>query len=145
MSQPRTPEGPAPTIWCGRSWKGLVGRRYEAFRHAEALRNAKDESANQIVSAFLTFFAETGIGLFRDEEEWIFRSLSPTPPAVLDALEGHLQISELIEGLLREAQAGALDLRVVRHLGEVLETNLLLEEDEVRPLVRGGPVLLPAS
>jgi hypothetical protein len=141
------PEAESPTraVWCGRSWEGLARRRYEAFRHAVALRNAKVGNSNKIVTEFLAFFGATGIGLFRDEEEWIFRSLSPTPSIVFEALEGHIEISALIEGLLSEAQAGVVDLRVVHRLGELLQTHLLLEEDEVRPLVRGGPRLLPAS
>jgi hypothetical protein len=86
-----------------------------------------------------------GIGLFRDEEEWIFRSLRPTPRAVIDALEDHLEISSLIQALLSEAQAGCVDLRVIHRLGESLEAHLLLEEEEIGPMFRGDPKLMSAS
>ena len=97
------------------------------------------------MSNLFAFFDDTGMGLFRDEEEWIFRSLRPTPKAVIDALEGHLEISALIQALLREAQAGCVDLRVVHRLGESLESHLLLEEEEIGPMFSGDPKLMPAS
>jgi hypothetical protein len=136
---------PAPVAWCGRSWEGLVDRRHQAFQHALALRDVTPRNSRQVVSEFLAFFDETGIGLFRDEEEWIFRELRPTPRAVIDALEGHLEISSLIQALLSEAQAGCVDVRVIHRLGEVLETHLLLEEEEIGPLFRGDPTLMPTS
>jgi hypothetical protein len=122
-------------VWCGRSWEGLVDRRYEAFQRALALRNATDAHSLEIVSEFLAFFDETGIELFRDEEEWIFRSLQPTPQVVLDALEEHIAIASLTQALIREAQVGYVDLRVVQRLGEMLENHLLMEEEAIRPLV----------
>ena len=145
MSQQLGRTVPTSIAWCGRSWEGLVDRRYEAFQHALALRDATPANSSHIVSEFLAFFDETGIGLFRDEEEWIFRSLRPTPRAVVDALEGHLEISSLIQALLSEAQAGCVDLRIIHRLGELLETHLLLEEEEIGPLFRVGPSLMPAT
>ena len=145
MSQHPEQMEPIPGARCGRSWEGLVDRRHEAFRHALALRNATVENSPQVVSEFLAFFDGTGIALFRDEEEWIFRSLRPTPTAVIQALEGHLEISSLIQALLREARAGCVDLRVIHRLGELLENHLLLEEEEIQPLFRGGRTLTPAS
>ena len=134
MSQQLERTVPTSVAWCGRSWEGLVDRRYDAFQHALALRDATDRNSGHVVSEFLAFFNETGIDLFRDEEEWIFRTLRPTPRAVIDALEGHLEISSLIQGLLSEAQAGCVDLRVIHRLGELLENHLLLEEEEIGPL-----------
>jgi hypothetical protein len=96
------------------------------------------------VSEFLEFFDETGVHLFRDEEEWVFRTLRPTPTAVLRALEEHIQISVLITALIKGAEAGAADLRVVHGLGQVLEAHLLVEEEEIRPLVRSRPKLILA-
>jgi hypothetical protein len=145
MSKPLEHTVPTPMAWCGRSWQGLVDRRHEAFQHALALRDATDRNTGQVVSDFLAFFDNTGIGLFKDEEEWIFRSLRPTPRAVIDALEGHLVISSLIQALLSEAQAGCVDLRVIHRLGESLEAHLLLEEEEIGPMFRGDPKLMPAS
>jgi hypothetical protein len=51
----------------------------------------------------------------------------------------------LIQALLSEAQAGCVDVRVIHRLGEVLETHLLLEEEEIGPLFRGDPTLMPTS
>ena len=144
MSQPLEQMVPGTTAWCGRSWEGLVDRRCDAFQHALALRDATTFNASEVVGAFLAFFDETGIGLFRDEEEWIFRSLPSTPEVVLDALEGHIEISALIMALVDEAQAGCADLRVVHRLGALLEAHLVLEEEEIRPLLRASrPSLLP--
>ena len=139
MSQQLERTLPTSVAWCGRSWEGLIDRRHDAFQHALALRDATDRDSLQAVSAFLAFFDETGIGLFRDEEEWIFRVLRPTPRAVIKALEGHLEISSLIQALVREAQTGSVDLRVIHRLGEVLEAHLLLEEEEIGPLFRRRP------
>jgi hypothetical protein len=94
-----------------------------------------------VVDRFLEFFDETGVGLFRDEEEWIFRALRPTPRAVIRALEEHIEISKLITALIREAQAGCTDMRIVHGLGLLLEEHLLSEEAEVRPLFGGRPRL----
>ena len=145
MSQHPQHPNRTPVSWCGRSWEGLVDRRHKAFQHALALRDATDRNSGQVVSEFLAFFDETGIELFRDEEEWIFRSLRPTPRAVIDALEGHLEISSLIQALLSEVQAGCVDLRVIRRLGEALKAHLLLEEEEIGPMFRGDPKLMPVS
>lgn len=135
MSQQLREVDPAPEIWCGRSWEALVDRRYDAFQYALALRQVTDANSKRVVSDFLTFFDDIGIALFRDEEEWIFRSLNPTPQVVLDALEEHIAISSLIRALIREAQAGCVDSRVAHRLGEVLENHLLMEEEAIRPLV----------
>ena len=145
MSKPLEHMVPTSMAWCGRSWQGLVDRRHDASQHALALRDANDRNSGQVVSDFLAFFDETGIGLFRDEEEWIFRSLRPTPRAVIDALEGHLEISSLIQALLSEPEASCVDLRVIHRLGESLEAHLLLEEEEIGPMFRGGTKLMPAS
>lgn len=144
MSQPLEYMAPSSAVWCGRSWEGLVDRRYEAFQHALALRNATDANSPELVSEFFAFFDDTGIGLFRDEEEWIFRTWRPTPHVVVRALKDHIEISELITALLNEADAGCLDLRVIHRLGELLASHLLFEEEEIRPLLRRtDPVLLP--
>ena len=136
---------PTPVEWCGRSWEGLADRRHEAFRHALVLRDATDRNASHIVSEFLAFFDETGIGLFRDEEEWIFQALRPTPKAVIKALEDHFEISSLIQALVSEARAGCVDLRVIHRLGELLQTHLLLEEEEIGSLFRGDRTPMPTS
>jgi hypothetical protein len=135
MSQPLRSIDPAPAMWCGRSWEGLVDRRSRAFAHAQALCSATDQDARQVVTTFLEFFDAVGIALFRDEEEWIFRSLRPTPQVVVRAVEEHIRISSLITALIREAQAGCVDLRVIHGLGELLASHLMLEEEEVRPLL----------
>ena len=145
MSQQLGRTAPTSVVWCGRSWVGLADRRHQAFKHALALRDATDSNSAHVVSEFLEFFADIGIGLFRDEEEWIFRSLRPIPKAVTQAFEDHLKISLLIQALLSEAQAGCVDLRIIHRLGESLETHLLLEEEEIRPLVHADPKLMPAS
>lgn len=129
-------------MWCGRSWEGLVDRRCDAFTRAQELRRATEEDALDVVTAFLEFFDTTGDSLFRDEEEWILRSLDPVPEAVSRALEGHITISSLVTSLFHEAEAGCVDVRVVHALGELLESHLLLEEEEVRPLVKGNRSLL---
>ena len=145
MSLQDEPPVPASKVWCGRSWQGLVDRRHAAFAHAQALRHVMDQDSHRIVSDFLEFFDRTGVGLFRDEEEWVFRSLRPTPAVVLRALEGHIEISSLIGALLNTLQAGCVDLRVVHRLGGLLEAHLLLEEEEIRPLLRTSGSLLPAT
>lgn len=143
MSQPseQMVHVPDTAASCGRSWEALVDRRRAAFIQAQALVQTNDQNSNQVVSEFLEFFDNTGVGLFRDEEEWIFRSLRPTPRAVLRALEEHIQISSLITALIREAQAGCTDLRVVHKLGSLLETHLLTEEENVGSLFRSRPGL----
>jgi hypothetical protein len=135
MGAPVKSVDPVPEMWCGRSWEGLVDRRSRAFAHAQALRSATDQDACQVVTTFLEFFNAVGVALFRDEEEWIFRSLRPTPQVVIRAVEEHIRISSLITALIREAQAGCVDLRVIHGLGELLASHLLLEEEEVRPLL----------
>lgn len=132
---------PAPPMWCGRSWEGLGERRRQAFAHGIALKEASQEDAHHIVSAFLEFFDTTGAQLMRDEEEWIFRSLTPAPEAVIKALEEHIEISSLIQSLVREASAGCVDLRVVHALGALMEDHLLREEGDIRPLVTPRPPL----
>lgn len=128
-------------VWCGRSWEGLVDRRCAFFQQAKGLRHATHTSAHGAVTEFLEFFDSTGVELLRDEEEWIFRSLSPTPQAVIDALQEHIQISSLIQGLIREAQVGCVDLRVVHGLGELIQNHLLTEEEEIRPRAMQRPRL----
>ena len=142
MSQPLEQMEETPTVSCGRSWEGLVDRRHAAFQHAFALRNASSANSGQAVSDFLAFFDDIGIGLFRDEEEWIFRELRPAPTAVLDAVEGHIEICALIGALLREVETDQVALGVVQHLGELLETHLLLEEAELRPVFDGSQAAL---
>lgn len=123
-----------PQMWCGRSWEALIDRRCQAFAHAQALKRATPGDSHLVVTEFLEFFDATGTGLMRDEEEWIFSSLRPAPRPVIRALEEHIGISSLIQALINEAQAGCVDLRVVHRLGELVETHLLAEEEEVRPL-----------
>lgn len=146
MSQPleQAIATPTTTAWCGRSWEALVDRRCDAFEQAVALLEATDEDSGRVVSDFLEFFDETGVALFRDEEEWVFRTLRPTPPAVIRALEEHVEISRLIASLINEAEAGCTDLRVVHGLGALLEEHLLTEEEHVRPLFRDRPRLVLA-
>ena len=122
-------------MWCGRSWEGLVERRRQAFEQAIALRKATAFDSCRVVTEFLAFFESTGVGLLRDEEEWVFGALCPAPDAVLKALEQHIKVTSLTHALLLEAEAGCVDLRVLHHLGELLESHLLMEEEEVRPLV----------
>lgn len=122
-------------MWCGRSWEGLIDRRCQAFAHAQALKRATQRDSHRVASEFLEFFDATGTGLMRDEEEWVFSSLRPAPGAVIRALEEHTAISSLIQALIHEAQAGCADLRVLHRLGALLESHLLAEEEEVRPLV----------
>lgn len=142
MLQPGEPTVSISKMWCGRSWQGLEDRRRTAFTHALALRHATDKDSHRIVSDFLEFFDRTGVGLFRDEEEWVFRSLHPTPTAVFRALEEHIEISSLITALIHEAQVDCVDLRVIHRLGALLERHLLSEEEEIRPLLgRSGAVL----
>lgn len=148
MSQPleQTIAIPGPSAtWCGRSWEALIDRRCAAFAQALVLRQATEQDSTEVVSEFLEFFDQTGIGLFRDEEEWIFRTLRPTPNAVIRALEQHIEISGLITSLIREAGAGCVDLRVVHGLGALLEEHLLSEEEHVRPLFRDRPGLILAT
>jgi hypothetical protein len=137
MSQPLRNVDPAPVMWCGRSWEALVHRRCTAFAHALSMRDVIEADADLVVSSFLMFFAMDGSELFAHEEEWIFRSLGQhdVPAGVSRAYEDHVQISSLGEALSRENVAGCADLRVVRRLGELLEQHLLLEEEEIRPLV----------
>jgi hypothetical protein len=97
-----------------------------------------------VVGDFLEFFDTTGVGLFRDEEEWVFRTMRPAPPVVIRALEEHVTITSLIRALVVAAEAKCADLRVVRHLGDLLEDHLALEENEVRPLI-GSRVLRIAA
>ena len=109
------------------------------------MRRATHHNSHQVVSQFLEFFDATGVDLMRDEEEWVFRSLRPTPKAVLRALKEHIEISSLITALIHEAEAGCIDLRVTHGLGELLERHLLAEEEEeVRPLLRNDPTLILA-
>lgn len=146
MSQPHEHIVPNPAVWCGRSWEGLANRRHAAFQHALALRNSTVANSSKTVSEFLHFFHETGVGLFRDEEEWVFRDLRPTPREVHQALEDHLEITGLIRTLLTEVPADSVALGVVHHLGELLESHLLFEEEQIRPLLRWvKPVLLSVS
>ena len=145
MSEPWAHWTSSSEMWCGRSWEGLVERRCVAFAQAQSLRSATDRDSHQVVTEFLRFFDATGVALFRDEEEWIFRSLRPTPPAVISALEEHIRITSLIGALIREAQAGCVDLRVLHGLGELLESHLLSEEEQIRPLLRRRVQLNTAS
>ena len=125
----------SPAISLGWPWGALVERRVQMFEQAVVLREVTATNLLSVVTGFLGFFQATGVGLMRDEEEWVFRPLRPAPRAVLAALEDHIEISRLVQVLLREAQAHCADLRVVHKLGEVLERHLLMEEEEVRPLV----------
>ena len=129
-------------VWCGRSWEGLVERRCQAFEQAISLSKATAFDSRRVVTEFLAFFEDVGIGLLRDEEEWVLRALRPTPKVVLSSLEQHISITSLTHALLLEAEAGCVDLRVLHQLGELLERHLLMEEEEVRPLVAGANRLI---
>ncbi len=135
MSQQLERISVGPTVWCGRSWEALRERRAEAFEQAVALQNATPATCGRVVSDFLEFFDATGVGLFRDEEEWVFRTFRPTPTVVIRALEEHIMVTSLIKALVVAGEAGCVDLRVVHHLGELLDAHLAMEEDEVRPLI----------
>ena len=140
MSQRLEPEVESRTAWCGRSWEALEERRAAALVHALALQNATPSTCSGVVSDFLIFFDAMGVGLFRDEEEWVFRAMHPTPTVVIRALEEHITIASLIKALVVAAEARCVDLRVVHHLGGLLDEHLSMEEDEVRPLI--GPLRL---
>lgn len=144
MSEPLEQPVPISTtaVSCGRSWDALLERRCDAFAQAVSLLGASIDDSSRVVTEFLEFFDETGIELFRDEEEWIFRALRPTPAAVIRALEEHIQISRLIISLIGEAQAGCTDLRVVHTLGSLFLEHLLCEEAHVRPLLSDRPSLI---
>jgi hypothetical protein len=143
MSQPLKSIDPAP-LWCGRSWEGLVDRRCIAFAHSQSMKQVTERDSDSVVASFLAFFAADGGELFSHEEEWIFDSLRKhdVSPALSRAYDDHVQISSLIDALSREHAGGCADLRVVRRLGELLEQHLLLEEEEIRPLVRRPPARL---
>ncbi|MGH2753867.1 MAG: hemerythrin domain-containing protein [Actinomycetota bacterium] len=142
MSEPLEQMEAVTRPWCGRSWEGLVDRRFAASTQAHALSQATEQDAHQVVSRFLEFFNTTGLGLFRDEEEWIFRSLRPTPGVVLRAVEEHIEISSLITALVHDAEAGRADLSVIHGLGASLRGHLMFEELEIAPLVRDRPRLI---
>lgn len=135
MSQQARQTDPLGGIWCGRSWEGLVDRRRDTFAHARALSTATGADAARRLGDFLVFFEATGIGLFRDEEEWVFDALQPAPPVVVEALEEHVRIGSFVKVLLHQATTGAVDLGRVRRFGELLGSHLLMEEEKVRPLV----------
>lgn len=139
MSRPLRHSYRTSTTWCGRSWEALEDRRAAAFTQALALQDATSSNSRAVVSDFLEFFDAAGVGLFRDEEEWVFRAMRPTPTVVIRALEEHITITSLIRALVVAAEARCVDLRVVHHLGDLLEDHLTLEEDEVRPLVGARP------
>jgi hypothetical protein len=63
------------------------------------------------------------------------------PAAMSRAYDDRVQISSLVDALSRENATGS-DLRVVRRIGELLEQHLLLEEEEIRPLVSRPPAPL---
>lgn len=134
MLQDARPTASPARIWCGRSWEGLVDRRHLAFTHAKSLSDATPEDAPRRLGDFLVFFDTTGIGLFRDEEEWVFDALRPAPRVVIEALEEHVRIGSFVKVLSHQAGAGAVDLGKVRRLGELLGAHLLMEEEKVRPL-----------
>lgn len=127
--------GSITEMWCRRSWEGLVDRRASAFARAQILKSATGRDAPQVAREFLDFFETTGASLFRDEEEWVLRSLHPAPPAVVRALEEHNSIASMVDALIQEAQAGCVDVRVLNGLGELLAAHLLSEEEDVRPLL----------
>ena len=135
---------PAPAMWCGRSWEGLVDRRCSAFAHALEMGEVSARDADRVASSFLAFFAAEGKELFAHEEEWIFQPLGThdVPPAVARAYDDHVQISSLVVALSRAHATGCTDLRVVGRLGELLEQHLLLEEEEIRPLASPHPARL---
>lgn len=145
MSQQLERVAETPTVWCGRSWEALQERRVVASGHALALQNATPSTCGRAVSEFFEFFDAIGVGLLRDEEEWVFRAMRPTPVVVIRALEEHIMITSLVKALIGAAEAGCIDLRVVHHLGALLDDHLAMEEDEVRPLIGARPVRAATS
>lgn len=127
-------------MFCGRSWEALAERRDAASAQALALQNATPSTCPAVVSDFLEFFDAVGIGLFRDEEEWVFRAMRPVPAVVIRALEEHIAITSVISALVAAAEAKCVDVRVVHHLGRLLDDHLALEQDEVRPLIGSRPL-----
>ena len=145
MSQPlREPYGTS-AFSCGRSWEALEERRAALFAQMLTLQNATPSNCHAVVGDFLEFFDETGIGLFRDEEEWVFRAVRPTPMVIIRALEEHIGITSVIRALVAAAAAKCVDLRVVHHLGRLLDDHLVLEEDEIRPLVGTRPLRVASA
>ncbi len=140
MSQPLGEPYGGSALSCGPSWEALAERRAAAFDQALALQNATPSTCRAVVSDFLEFFDATGVGLFRDEERWVFQAMRPTPMVVIRALEEHIMITSLIGALVAAAEAKCVDLRVVHHLGGLLDDHLALEEDEVRPLIGSRPL-----
>lgn len=128
-------------VWCGRSWDALVDRRCDAFEQAQMLRLASDKDLAEVVSDFLMFFDEMGVSLFRDEEEWLFRGLPRAPEPVVRALQERMEISLSIAQLIDEVRSGVIDLEAVHALGAALESHILTEEEDVRPLFRDRPRL----
>ena len=128
-------------VWCGRSWAGLVDRRCAFFHQALALRRATGANSREVVTEFLGFFDSTGVDLLRDEEQWIYGSLRPTPQVVINGLQEHAQISSLTQDLMRRSRGRRVDLHAVRGLGELIENHLLMEEKELRPLATRPPRL----
>lgn len=141
MSQPHKSIEQSPNMWCGRSWEGLVDRRCVAFAHAQSMREVTEAEIDSVVPSFLEFFGAEGGELFANEEEWIFQSLSKknVPRPVLRAYSEHVEISSFVESLSLEIEAGRPDPDVVRRLGDLLEQHLLLEEEEIRPLLARFP------
>lgn len=143
MSQQLEQALPTPTdaLWCGRSWDALVERRCDAFEQAQMLRLATDNDLAEVINNFLMFFDEVGVSLFRDEEEWLFRGLRRAPEPVVRALQEHIEISSSIAQLIEDIRFGVVDLEVVHALGAALESHILTEEEDVRPLFRDRPRL----
>jgi hypothetical protein len=135
---------PSPVTRCGWSWVGLVDRRCTWFEHALSMREVAEADADPVVSSFPTFFATDGGELFAHQEEWVFRSIDedPLPPAVSRAYDERLEISSLVDALSHQHSAGCADLRLVRRLGELFVQHLLMEKEEIRPLVSHSPVRL---
>lgn len=144
MSQQLERVAETSRVSCGRSWAALQERRSVASGQALTLQSATPSTCGRVVSDFLEFFDTIGVGLLRDEEEWVFRTMRPTPMVVIRALEEHIMITSLIKALVVAAEAKCIDLRVVHHLGELLDDHLAMEEDEVRPLI-GARLLRTAT
>jgi hypothetical protein len=138
MTQPLESTDPTLTMWCGRSWEGLVDRRCTAFEHALSMQRVIEATAGSVIDSFLAFLAGDGSEFFADEEKWVLDPLSKdnVPSPVLRAYRDHVEISLLAAALFRERAAGFAAVTAVRRLGEMLEQHLLMEEEEIRPLLR---------
>jgi hypothetical protein len=116
----------------------LAHRRARVLEQAQRLRESEVANATSRGLEFIAFFDDVVDALFRDEEEWMSPLVGDHPPAtVIDALHDHLEISALVSALANGIYAGCADLRILHRIGESLERHLLLESQELFPLLKG--------